>query len=74
MGTGKHFISKLAKYPPSAGFPSPSGGVAPSVPPLGAAGAPDGAPMAPIWKNAALGGGERKKKLGHRRRPGRGVS
>ena len=25
----------LAKYPPSAGFPSPFGGVAPSVPPLG---------------------------------------
>ena len=36
----------LAKYPPSVGFPSPSGGVAPS---------------APIWETAAFGGGERIK-------------
>ena len=27
-----HFIHKLSKYPPSAGFSSPSGGVAPSAP------------------------------------------
>ena len=51
----------LAKYPPSAGFPSPSGGVAPWVPPLGAFGATVGAPTALIWETAAFSGGERKK-------------
>ena len=50
----------LAKFPPSAGFPSPSGGVAPLAPPLGAFGAPVGAPAAPIWVTAAFGCGERK--------------
>ena len=33
-------ILQLTKHPPSAGFPSPSGGAAPSVPPLG--GTPNG--------------------------------
>ena len=40
-------IYKLAKYSPSAGFPSPSGGVVPS---------------GPIWETAAFGGGERNEK------------
>ena len=54
------------KLPPSAGSPSRSGGVAPAAPPLGAIGAPVGAPAAPIWEIAAFGGGERrmKKKFG----------
>ena len=41
-------------------FPSPSGGLAPSAPTLGAFGAPVGAPAAPILETAAFGGGERK--------------
>ena len=45
---------------PSAGFPSPSGGVAPWAPPLGAFGAPVGAPAAHIRETAAFGGGERR--------------
>ena len=50
----------LTKHPPSAGFPSPSGGVALS---------------APIWVTAAFGGGERNeakiniKNLGRHERP-----
>ena len=42
-------LKKTRELPPSAGFPSPSGGVAPT---------------APIWATAAFGGGERKKKIG----------
>ena len=49
------------KLPPSAGFPSPSGGVALMVPPLGAFGAPVRAPVAPIWATAAFSGGKRIK-------------
>ena len=48
------------KLPPSAGFPSPSGGVAPLAPPLGAFGDTVRAPAAPSWTTAAFGGGERK--------------
>jgi len=63
------------ELPPSAGFPSLSGGVAPLAPPLGAFGTPVRAPAAPIWATAAFGGGERKLKfLEHRGRPGRVVS
>ena len=51
-------LSYARELPPSAGFPSPSGGVAPQAPPLGAFGAPVGAPAAPIWETAAFGGGE----------------
>ena len=40
-------LDKLAKYPPSVGFPLPSRGVA---------------PPAPIWETAAFGDGERKKR------------
>jgi len=36
--------------------------VVPLAPPLGAFGAPVGAPTVLIWETAALGGGERKKK------------
>ena len=49
----KYFINYLhilAKQPPSAGIPSPSGE---AVPPLGAVGAPSG-------ETAAFGGGERR--------------
>ena len=41
-------LEELAIYPPSAGFPSRSGGVAPSAPPLGAFGTPVGEPAAAI--------------------------
>ena len=37
-----NFGNRLTKFPPWAGFPSPSGGVA---------------PLAPIWETAAFGGG-----------------
>ena len=46
---------KRAKHPPSAGFPSPSGGTAPF-------GALVGVPLAPIWETAAFGGVEREIK------------
>ena len=54
----------LAKYPPSAGFPSPSEGVAPSAPRLGC----------PRWLFAAAFGGsigvnKTKENLGRPRRP-----
>ena len=42
------YIHILAKHPPSAGFPFPSGGAVPS---------------APIWETAALGGGKRNRKI-----------
>ena len=38
------YIHIIVKYPLSAGFPSPSGGVAPWAPPLGAFGSPVGKP------------------------------
>ena len=41
-------IYRLVKHPPSAGFPSPSGGAAPAV---------------PIWETAAFGGGKRRRVL-----------
>ena len=62
-------LEVVAKEPPSAGFPSPSGGVAPYGD--------------PIWETAAFGGGEREYTnlgtmgapyLGRQGRPGRGVS
>ena len=66
-------IIQLAKYPPSAGFPSPSGGVAPSVPPLGAFCTHVGAPPVPILETATFGGGKRqkdKKNLGQKKKIG----
>ena len=48
----------LAKHPPSVGFPSSSGGAAPSAPPLGAFDAPLGALQAPILETDAFGGGK----------------
>ena len=67
------------ELPPSAGFPSPFGGVAPLAPPLGDFGAPVGALMAPIWETAAFGTDERKvkkikKNLGRHGRPIFGAS
>ena len=47
--------------------------MAPLAPPMGALGAPIGAPAAPIWETAASGGGERRRKKKMRRR-GRRVS
>ena len=47
------------ELPPSAGLPSPSGGVAPPAPPLSDFGTPVGVPAAPIWETTAFGGGER---------------
>ena len=56
-------------------FPSPSGGVAPWAPPLGAFGAPVRVPAVHIWATAAFVGGERKEKekLECHGRPSRGV-
>ena len=42
------YIYNTRELPNSAGFPSPSGGVTPLAPPLGAFGTPVGAPAAPI--------------------------
>ena len=42
--SSSNFRNRLAKFPPSAGFPSPSGGVAPSAPPLGHLRRPFGRP------------------------------
>ena len=59
----------FAKHPPWAGFPSPSGGVAPSAPPLSDFGAPVGAPPAPILETAAFGDGKiTKKKIGAKKK------
>ena len=61
-------VRRNAKYPPSAAFPSPSGGVAPSAPPLVRLRRPFGKPppLAAVkeWKL-----NEKKKKLGRHERP-----
>ena len=49
------YMKRLAK------FPSPSGGVAPSAPPMGVIGAPVVAPPAPIWETTAFDDGDKKK-------------
>ena len=58
------------KLPPSAGFPSPFGGVASPAPPLGAL-------PTLVWRpppSAAVKGKYNINNLGQRWRPGRGVS
>ena len=67
--------ARLAKHPPSAGFPSPSGGAAPSASPLGPFRCPFWKPppsaavkdrnIKKIWgKKKKLG--QKKKKLGQK--------
>ena len=58
-----NFRNRLAKFPPSAGFPSPSGGVTPSMPPLGHLRRPCGRPP----PSAAVK--EKVKKIGAPRAP-----